>query len=437
MMRKSKGLGIFAMRKSARAAVFSLFLGLGVQLALTGPEALAQLRYDSDYPEMDYGGRPLQDAFSRALADLEASGGSLRHSGGERGYLDSLLELLDIDPSSQILVWSKTSLKLRFIEPSNPRALYYNDEVYVGFVPGSSTLEIAAMDPVLGPVFFDFAQNPDAKAPFKRELGRCLRCHDTYSMTGGGVPRLMLMSVLAGTDGNVVSHEISELTDTSTPYNLRWGGLYVTGSHGSMVSLGNFIVDSAEKLRKGDYAAYGNRQSLDEFVSLEGYLRPTSDIVSLLVLEHQVEVQNRITRLHYDSSRLLAEQPDAGPAELDPLIRPLLDSLFMAHEAPLTDEVAGSSGFREYFESLGPRDAQGRSLRELDLKTRTFRHPLSYLIGSPAIAALPEPVRRRLYAQVSAVLREAPDAVDYAHINADQRAGLLAIVQALYPEVLQ
>lgn len=434
MMRKSNSLAFFAIRKSCRKVGFCLLLGLmaGALLPVTG--AQAQLRYDVDYPVMDYGGRPLQDGFSRALAELEAGGGSLAHSGTERGYLDSLLELLDIDPSSQILVWSKTSLKQRFIEPENPRALYYNDEVYVGFVPGSSTLEIGAMDPVLGPVFFDYFQSPEADVPFERETGRCLRCHDSYSMTGGGVPRFMLMSVLAGTDGNVVSHEISEVTDTSTPYSRRWGGLYVTGRHGSMDTLANFIVDSAEKLRKGDFAAYGNRQSLDEFVNLDGYLRGTSDIVSLLVLEHQVEVQNRITRLHYDSRQLLDGNPEAGAAELDPLIRPVLDSLFMAHEAPLGDAVEGSSGFREHFEAQGPRDAQGRSLRELDLQTRTFRYPLSYLVYSPAIAALPEPVHGRLLEQIRAVLLQQAGAVDYPHLNADQRAAILAILQATHPE---
>ena len=422
------------MRNFVRTAIFFLLPVLFANALLPAPGARAQLRYDVDYPLMDYGGRPLQDAFSKAMEELAASGEGLVHSGTARGYLDSLLELLDIDPASQILVWSKTSLKQRFIEPDNPRALYFNDSVYVGFVPGSSTLEIGAMDPVLGPVFFDFFQSPEAEAPFERETGRCLRCHDTYSMTGGGVPRFMLMSVLAGTDGNVVSHEISEVTDTSTPYSRRWGGLYVTGSHGSMQTLGNFIVDSAEKLRAGDFAAYGNRQSLEEFVNLDGYLRATSDIVSLLVLEHQVEVQNRITRLQYEGRKVLDEKPDADATVLDPLIRPVLDALFMAHEAPLTDAVSGNAAFREHFEARGPSDAQGRSLRELDVQNRTFRFPLSYLVYSPAIAALPAPVHARLMQQIGAVLRQEPGAVEYAHLNGDQRATILSILQATHPE---
>jgi hypothetical protein len=405
-------------------------------LAVAAPAA-AQLRYDTEYPVIGYGRAAPQDRFTEAMRKLEESGANLPHDPAGRGYLDALLQLLDIDPSSQVLVWSKTSLKQRFIQPSNPRSLFFNDDIYVGFVPGSSTLEIGAMDPNLGPVFFDFAQNPEAPQPFKQETNRCLRCHDTYSLTGGGVPRFMLQSVLAGTDGSIVSHEISEITDTSTPFARRFGGWYVTGTHGDMQTMANFIISSADMLRQPDFAANGNQTSLDSYVDLSAYLRPTSDIVALLVLEHQVEVQNAITRLNYDSRMLLDANPQAGDAELDPLIRPLLDSLFMAHEAPLTAEVQGTSGFREYFEQQGPQDAQGRSLRQLDLATRTFRYPLSYLVYSDAIRALPDPVRERLFAQLLGVLRQEAGAVSYPHLNSDERAAILGILQDTMPELLQ
>lgn len=425
------------MRKSLRSAVYSTAACLFACGVLLASVAQAQFRYDSEYPVIGYGKVAPQDRFSKLMQELAASGTSLEYDASGRGYLDALLQALDIDPSTQVLVWSKTSLKQRFIQPSNPRSLFFNDEVYVGFVPGSSTLEIGAMDPNLGPVFFDFAQSPEAAQPFKQETSRCLRCHDTYSMTGGGVPRFMLQSVLAGTDGGIVSHEISEITDTSTPFARRFGGWYVTGTHGEMQTMANYVISSADMIRQPDFAKNGNQTSLDAYVNLDAYVRPTSDIVALLVLEHQVEVQNAITRLNYDSRMLLEANPQAGDAELDPLIRPLLDSLFMAHEAPLTDKVAGTSGFREYFEQQGPRDAQGRSLRELDLESRTFRLPLSYLIYSDAIKALPDPVRTRLFAQVRAVLQQESGAVEYPHLNSDQRGAILAILQETLPELLQ
>jgi hypothetical protein len=393
--------------------------------------AQAQLRYDTEYPAIGYGKTAPDDAFTRAMETAQ-----LEHDALGRGYLDSLLKALDIDPASQTLVFSKTSLKQRFITAENPRSLFFNDEVYVGFVPGSSTLEIAAMDPQLGPVFFDFAQSVDAPARFEQETGRCLRCHDSYSLTGGGVPRFMLSSVLAGPDGNMVSHELSEITDTSTPLERRWGGWYVTGTHGEQKTLGNFVIRDVAVLREPGFAGIGNLQTLDSLVSLDKYVRPTSDIVALLVLEHQVEVQNAITRLNYDSRTQLAGGT-LDAAALEALTRPLLDSLFMAHEAPLGANVSGSSEFAENFVKRGPVDSQGRSLRDFDLQTRTFRYPLSYLVYSDAIMALADPVRAHLFGRIKAVLEDAPGAPEYPQLSADLRSAIAGILRDTKPEVLQ
>ena len=400
---------------------------------LVAVPALAQLRYDTEYPVIGYGKTPPTDAFTRAMEQKVAA---LRHDALGRGYLDSLLQTLDIDPASQVLVFSKTSLKQRFITSENPRSLFFNDEIYVGFVPGSSTLEIGAMDPQLGPVFFDFAQNPDAPVRFEQETGRCLRCHDSYSMTGGGVPRFMLSSVLAGPDGNMVSHELSEITETSTPLERRWGGWYVTGTHGGQRTLGNFVIRDVAILREPGFGGVGNLQTLDSLVALDNYLRPTSDIVALLVLEHQVEVQNRLTRLNY-ASRMQLEQGPLDATALDLLTQPLLDSLFMAHEAPLSAPVAGNPEYAANFVKRGPVDDRGRSLRDFDLQTRTFRYPLSYLIYSDAITALAEPVREHLFARIRAVLENAPGAAEYPHLTADLRSVIADILRATKPELLQ
>lgn len=412
------------------------FAALSLALCVAAAPAAAQLRYDSEYPVIGYGKTPPTDAFSKLMQQSGANPEWLRHDPLGRGYLDSLLAALDIDPASQVLVFSKTSLKQRFITPENPRSLFFNDEVYVGFVPGSTTLEIGAMDPNLGPVFFDFAQNPQAPERSNQQLSRCLRCHDTYSMTGGGVPRFMLNSVYAGADGNLVSHELSEITDTTTPLERRWGGWYVTGTHGDQRTLGNLVIRDPSVLREPELAGIGNQMNLAGIVALDKYLRPTSDIVALLVLEHQVEVQNRLTRLNYDS-RMRLEQGALDSATLDTLTRPVLDSLFMAHEAPLGAPVGGSTDYAANFQQKGPRDSQGRSLRELDLQTRTFRYPLSYLIYSDAITALADPVRAYLFGRIKAVLTNAPDAPQYPHLSADQRSAVLAILRDTKPEVVQ
>ena len=160
--------------------------------------SLAQFfNYADAYPGVNYADADLDDRVTRLLAEIEMGKVTLAHDAEGRGYLDSLLAALEIDPSSQVLVFSKTALKTRFVTSQTPRALYFNDDTYVGFIQSSRSLEIATMDPNVGQVFFDFSQNPDDGIEMEREMNRCLRCHDSYSMTGGGVPRFLLSSVIA------------------------------------------------------------------------------------------------------------------------------------------------------------------------------------------------------------------------------------------------
>ena len=412
-------------------------LVLLLSFALLGKDALAQFPYDKEYPHIGYGKVPPQDHFSTVMQELAGQGKVLNFDDQGRGYLDALLAALDIDPSSQVLVFSKTSLKQRFISPQTPRSLFFNDEVYVGYVPGSSSLEIGAMDAHLGPVFFDFSQQPAADPRFEQETSRCLRCHDSYSLTGGGVPRFMLSSVLAGPDGNLVSHELSELTDTETPLEHRWGGWYVTGTSGAQLHRGNLIISDVAVLKDLQLSATSNQKNLSALVDLNLYPRATSDIVALLVLEHQIEVQNRITRLNYDSLTLLQTTPLPDQATLDALTRPLLDALFMAHETALGDVVEGSSGFTEYFQQLGLKDSEGRSLRDFDLHTHTFKYRLSYLIYSAAIDALPPLIKNHLFAQIKAVLLKQVTAPEYPHLSEVERAAITGILQETKAEVLK
>ena len=392
--------------------------------------------YAQAYPGVNYASAPLSDRVTRLMADIESGDVSLVYDAEGRGYLDSLLQALDIDPSSQALVFSKTALKTRFVTAATPRAIYFNDDTYIAFIQNSRSLEISTMDPNLGPVFMVFSQDPEGPV-VEREMNRCLRCHDSYSMTGGGVPRFLLSSVLANEKGEIVTHEVSIITDTSTPLNRRWGGFYVSGSHGSQEIMGNFVIDDLAKLRNLDLSVNGNKTDLSEFLDTSPYISSGSDIVALLVLEHQVEVQNKLSRLNFESRTRLHEQGDISDSELDEFVTPLVESLFMLHEVPLTDAVAGSSGFTEYFQSLGPRDGEGRSLRELDLKKRTFKYPLSYLIYSDAIAALPERVKKFLYQKIRLVLAGEAGEEVFSALSESDRAAITAILGETKAEILQ
>ena len=396
-------------------------------------ESERPFRYDIEYPVIGYSTTAPAEAVARLAERLERGDNELeRHP--VRGYLDSLLRALDIGAESQVLVFSRTSLQVQGISAATPRAIYFNDDTYVAWVPGAPTIEIASLDPSLGPVFHTLAQNPAAAArpSFERQLGECLRCHDSYSMTGGGVPRFITGSGYTGLDGHLVSHEGWILTSDRTPLRSRWGGWYVSGFHGEQVHLGNIAVRDVAQLQRLEALRTGNLEHLDSLLDTSRYLTNRSDIVALLVLEHQVRVQNAITRASYDSRMALAGgEIDARIAEI---AEPLVEALFLVGEAPLTDRIEGTSGFAAVFEARGPRDAAGRSLRDLDLTRRLFEHPLSYAIYSKAFAALPSPLKGRVYARIDEILRGEDASGTSAHLTAEDRAAIGEILRATAPE---
>jgi len=411
-------------------------------------EAAAPLRYDSEYPAMRYATRPLTGRVARVAAAIE-SGELELEARSPRGYLDALLAALEIDPASQLLVFSRTSLQVGGIGPDTPRAIYFNDDTYVAWVQNAPTIEIASMDPMLGPVFHTLAQPGAGEAGPERQLGRCLRCHDSYSLTGGGVPRFLLGSGYIDRNGELVSHEAWILTSPSTPLRNRWGGWYVSGRHGDAVHLGNIVVGSAAELEDLESLRIGNVDDLTGLLDTAPYPTAYSDIVAHLVIEHQIDVQNAISRVQFDATTALAEaassaggeapaQPDgrsldARIAEID---EPLVEALLMVGEVDLGARIEGTSGFRAAFESRGPTDSQGRSLRALDLQTRLFRYPLSYLIYSDAFAALPRPALDAIAARLDAILSGRDESPPFAHLSAADRRAVAEILRETKPGFL-
>lgn len=371
-----------------------------------GPFA-AQLRYDREYPVMQYSSQAPENPVTELAARLSAGEASLA-AHPVRGYLDDLLRALEIDPASQTLVFSKTSQQVDGITAATPRAIYFSDDVYVAWVPGATSLEIAAIDANLGAVFFTLQQTEPAAVEQRFEL--CLSCHDSYSMTGGGVPRMITGSGYTGVDGTIVAHEGWILTSDRTPLRSRWGGWYVSGMHGEQVHLGNIAVDSVYDLEDLESLRNGNHADLRQLIDVAPYLTDTSDIVALLVLEHQITVQNAIVRLNWDLRQALAERqidaedPQVTPAEVGIDVEPLARALVFAGTPTLTDTIAGTAGFETAFLARGLRDSSGRSLRDFDLETRLFRYPLSFVINSQAFAALPLPAKRAVLVRVRAAL---------------------------------
>jgi len=413
---------------------------------LQPPPVRSALRYDTEYPSIGYAGEARNNAFARLQQRLDRGEVKLEFE-GPRGYLDSLLRALEIDPSSQTLVFSKTSLEIGLIRDTNPRAIYFNDETYVAWVPGAKQLELMAMDGALGAVFYTMPNRDPSIARFDRETLRCLNCHDSFALMGGGVPSFLMVSTYVGDDSGAVSRDGSIMTTDATPLRNRWGGWYVTGQHGSQVHLGNITAKGPRNAAELESLRRGNLNTLAGFFDTSLHLTDTSDIVALLVLQHQVYIHNLITRVNYKARTVLERQADERAAsartfdELPPktqriltaMIEPLVRAMLFSDAAQITDRIQGGSGFDAWFEKQGPQDRQGRSLRQLDLQARLFKYPLSYLVYSHGFDGLPDYAKDHIYRRFAEILSGRDQSKSYSHLSAADRKAILEILTATKP----
>jgi hypothetical protein len=347
------------------------------------------------------------------LNERLANGSATLRFDPQTGYLPAVLEALDVPVSSQVLVYSQTSFQASRINQKNPRALYFNDTVAVGWIRGADVLEITAQDPRQGTIFYSIPQQP-AERP---QLGRqehCVSCHltwDTLGVPGPTVKTTFARKTMDGfANGGPVDHR--------SPIADRWSGWFVTGAAVPEQHRGN--VEQVQPVPRTGPAP--RLTSVAGEFDTTGYLTTTSDIVALMVLEHQAHATNLMTRLNWEA-RLgdAARTREAASA--------LADYLLFVDEAPLTARIEGTSGFATAFSGRGPRDAQGRSLRDLALETRLMRYPLSYMIYTPMFDALPEAACSLVAERLAAVLMGRESAPRYAHLTAGGRQAILEILR--------
>ena len=338
---------------------------------------------------------------SNVVADLNArlADGSVRlRFDGRSGYLQSVLDALNVSADSQLLLFSQTSLQAARIGPANPRALFFNDRAAVGWVRDGDLLEVAAHDATLGTVFYTLEQKPDTAAAGPPQFKRafiCLGCHVTSDTLG--VPGLLNFSVTESGPGSLMR---AVAMDHRTPLGSRWGSWFVTGAAGGAGHRGN-EAPAVDPARRRDLG------SVTGLFEPDGYRAATSDIGALLVFSHQTQMMNLLTRIGWEArvaGGSSATDPRVGQM-MSGIAAEVVDYMLFIDEAPLAGRVQGAAGFAERFASSGPRDAKGRSLHELDLTRRLLKYPCSYLIYSAAFDALPpsakEPIYRRLWEVLS------------------------------------
>jgi hypothetical protein len=413
-------------------------------IVLLGRSACASDPFE--LPPIEYSTAAPANAISRLQQRIEEGELSLDYD-DRLGFLPSLLKALEIPVESQTLVFSKTSLQRHRISPTTPRAVYFNDDVYVGFCQQGDVLEVSVADPRLGAVFYTLDQTTSDKPQFLRETHRCLLCHG--SSRTDHVPGHLVRSLFVDAQGMPIFSAGSTSVDHTTPFEKRWGGWYVTGTHGDQKHVGNLVVRDRRNPHEIDNAEGQNKTDLQDQANLQAYLSPHSDIVALMVLEHQTLAHNVLTQANFSARQALhseeamnralgnaeGERLESTTRRISNAANRIVDAFLFVDEATLTAPIRGTSGYADHFESRGPHDRQGRSLRQFDLQTRMFRYPCSYLIYSESFDALPAELRDGVYDRLGEVLRGDNSSEKYAHLSNEDRQAIVEILRETKPNL--
>jgi hypothetical protein len=416
----------------------------GFAAMLAGASAVALLAQRSDAfpasrddPSIQYSTRPLADrisGFNRELRDGAVHLAFDRRS----GYLSSLLAALRVPVASQALVFSQGSLQAALISPRTPRAVFFNDSVAIGWVPGGGVVEIADQDPRQGVIFYTLDQKVAATPQLKRD-DSCLSCHLSWDTLA--VPGLLALSTFPMSDDKN-AYATGLVADHRTPLEQRWGGWYVTGKAVPTWHMGNVpVIQTPSQLSKPPARPPQLQSAQGRFDTL-AYPSVYSDVAALMVLDHQTHMTNLLTRLGWEA-RLAQQKSASNPAgnrvgsagrtsatdRISDSARDLVDYMLFVDEAPIASKIEGSSGFAEKFSAEGPRDSKGRSLRQLDLEHRLMRYPCSYMIYTEAFDALPPGARDAVYTRMWQILSGQDTDKPYTRLSVADRRAIVEILR--------
>jgi hypothetical protein len=404
--------------------MFGLFTLAGVAVGFSDIDG--RTVPEPDDPAIAYATEPTTDPVADLNHEIETGKVRLRFD-GEQGYLRSALDALGVPIESQMVVFSKTSVQAQRINPQNPRTLFFNDSVVVGWVRGGF-VEVAAQDPRQGVIFYVLDETPVEKPQFIRH-NECLTCHNSNNAMG--VPGMLVRSQFTAPNGTTMPWLGNFLTDHRSPMAERWGGWYVTGKTGAIRHMGNAVVRDGSKPESPVTDQILNLASLAGRFDTNAYLSPYSDIVALMVFEHQMHMMNLLTRIGWQARYLLrnGNVHDIGMNGLGDSAKDLVDYMVFADEPPLQNKIEGTSGFAEKFSNEGPHDSRGRSLRQFDIEHHLMRYPCSYMIYSAAFDALPSEAKEVIYQRLGLVLSGAVTGAKYTRLSRPDRQAVLEILR--------
>ena len=410
----------------------------GILFTLWAVPAFGQSFNDYDLKPHDYFGARLSDPMSVLLKRLGEPNKALGEANG-RPLVERLLKELNIPVESQVLVFTKTSLQRRVVSPESPRALYFNEDVYLGWMP-NGRIEIASMDPELGGIFyFQRPLDKPEQAIFHREES-CLGCH--AGSATNFLPGLLARSVFPDQNGrSLKSVKTFERIGHQVPFEERWGGWLVSGEPGAARHMGNALAS----IDDGKPVLHEAKRS-DEFFQADLHLRPDSDVLAMLLHDHQISMHHWMMEAHYRVRQGLfdAKVDDTSRTSLDAIesedrddlnrcVDRLMRYLLFADEASMGPEAWKDGGdYRKVFVEDRRKTADGRSLKDLRMCEHLFEYRCSYMIYSKAFAALPLSLREEIYHRLHQILTREGDGFD--HLGKDEREGILGILTETLPE---
>jgi hypothetical protein len=402
---------------------------LAVSVATLNGQRGGVFRESRDHPAIRYSTGEATDTVATLDIAVQAGDVTLAFDPAT-GFLHSILTALNVPTESQVTVFSQTSFQADRISPKNPRAIFFNDTVAVGWVRGGDVLEIASLDPSQGVLFYSIDQTP-AERPEIQRNDRCLACHLSWDTLG--VPGLVTLNTLPMPD-DPNAYAVGWTTDHRSPLEDRWGSWYVTGAPPALSHLGN-TTEPTDYLPGGPSVQAPELTTLEGLFDLSGYPTPYSDIVAMLVLEHRNHMTNLLVRIGWEARVASHAQPSVGRTregadiDIEDTAKELVDYLLFVDEAPLPAGLTSTSGFAERFSSQGPFDGLNRSLHQLSLDGRLLRYPCSPLIYADAFDALPADALEAVYARMWEILSGADAEPRYEVLSRLDRLSIVEILR--------
>lgn len=430
-----------------------LFAGLRVAalvaMGVLGAFLPAQAEDEYENAPIRYSASTPNDAAQR-LEKLMAAGKVTIDRTDAWSILKGLMRQLHIPAESQVMVFSKTSKQNDRISPQTPRVIYFGDNAYLGYTLGGS-IEVTTIDPRLGPIFYIVDPDTEPKKPltFQRDQS-CLSCH------GGpfspDVPGVLVRSVFPSAQGHPIMSQGSTVVDTTTPFSDRWGGWYVTGRHGDARHRGNVVAtEKGDQTVEMDFEAGANVSDLSKFFDTTPYPRKTSDIVALMVLEHQTSVQNVLTKANHAALRAMHMQTSlqkelgepvmhepTGTARriIDHAAEDVVEALLFKDEAELPEGgIEGDPGFQTAFAKNAPQSSDGRSLKDFQLLNRLFKLRCSYMVYSVTFEHLTATLKQAVLARLWQVLEGKDTTGIFAYLGETERGHIRRVLVETLPGV--